>query len=368
MAALNEIHQKAGAAIDDNRSAIAEAVTDRHFKLKPELEARYGAAGRAKCLQDALFHLSYLSNALRVSRRLLFAYYVVWVRAMLAARGIPEKDLAEHLVVLRESLAETLPGDLSQIACEYVDFGLEHLGEIEDGFLQQQPQPVISDKEPLSDLAAAYLDALLRGRRDKASRLILEAVDSRAASVREIYLHVFLKTQREIGRLWQLNRISVAQEHYCTAATQLIMSQLYPYIFSTERNGRALVATCVSGELHEIGVRMVSDFFELEGWDTFYLGANTPAPAILQALKERNAELIIISATMTFHIRGVGELIEKIRADEQTRNTLVMVGGYPFNAAPDLWREIGADGFSHDAPGAVETAGRLMSERKDTAQ
>lgn len=300
---------------------------------------------------------------------MLFAYYVAWARAMLAARGIPEKDLAENLVVLRESLAETLPGDLSRIACEYVDFGLEHLGEIEDEFLQPPPQqPVISDKEPLSDLAAAYLDALLRGRRDEASRLILDAVESRAASVKEVYLHVFLKAQREIGRLWQLNRVSVAQEHYCTAATQLIMSQLYPYIFSTERNGRALVATCVSGELHEIGVRMVSDFFELDGWDTFYLGANTPAPAILQALKERNAGLIVISTTMTFHIRSVGELIEKIRADEQAKNTLIMVGGYPFNIAPDLWREIGADGFSTDAPGAVETANRLMNEKEDTAQ
>ncbi len=363
----DEIHQKAGAAIDDNQSAIAEAVTARHFRLKPELEARYGAAGRAKCLQDAVYHLSYLSNALRVSQRSLFADYVIWARTMLAARGIPEKDLAEHLVVLRESLGESLPGDLSEIACEYVDFGLEHLGEIEDGFLQPQ-QPVISDKEPLSDLAAAYLDALLRGRRDEASRLILEAIETRRATIKEIYLQVFQKAQQEIGRLWQINRISVAQEHYCTAATQLIMSQLYPYIFSTERNGRALVATCVSGELHEIGVRMVSDFFELEGWDTFYLGANTPAAAILQTLKERNAGLIVISATMTFHIRSVGELIEKIRADEQAKNTVVIVGGYPFNVAPDLWREIGADGFSHDAPGAVETANRLLKEQGDTTR
>ena len=90
------------------------------------------------------------------------------------------------------------------------------------------------------------LRLLLRGNRQAASQLILTAV-ARGVTVKDIYLHVFQRTQYEIGRLWQINRISVAQEHFCTAATQLIMSQLYPHIFRTERVGRRLVATCVGG-------------------------------------------------------------------------------------------------------------------------
>jgi len=58
-----------------------------------------------------------------------------------------------------------------------------------------------------------------------------------------------------------MNEVSVAQEHYCTAATQLIMSQLYPHIFAGEKTERTLIATCVAGDLHEIGIRMVSDLF-----------------------------------------------------------------------------------------------------------
>ena len=45
-----------------------------------------------------------------------------------------------------------------------------------------------------------------------------------------------------------------------------------------------MVATCIGGELHEIGIRMVADFFEMEGWDTYYLGANTPADAVVAEL------------------------------------------------------------------------------------
>jgi methanogenic corrinoid protein MtbC1 len=177
--------------------------------------------------------------------------------------------------------------------------------------------------------------------------------------VKEIYLHVFQASQREIGRLWQTNRLSVAQEHYCTAATQLIMAHLYPRIFRTEKNGRRLVATSIAGELHEIGGRFVADFFEMEGWDTYYLGANSPTPAVVQALAERKAHVLAVSATMTFHVRAVGELVAAVRASEELRDVKIMVGGYPFNVEPELWRRVGADAYAADASEAIAAAGRL---------
>lgn len=352
---MGNFQMEAGLAIDDKQNLIAEAVTNKHFETNPELEIRYGALGRAKYYQDTIYHLSYLSDALRVSEPALFADYVVWAKEMLEGRGIPEKDLADNLLILRDSLAEKLPSDYRQIACSYVDEGVETLNKN----LSESTSFINSD-EPFAELANSYLDALLRGRRDIASRLILDQIQWKGVAVRDLYLYVFQKVQHEIGRLWQINQLSVAQEHYCTAATQMIMSQLYPYIFSTEKNGKTLVATCVSSDLHEIGVRMVSDFFEMEGWDTFYLGANTPAPDFLKTLKERNADLALISATMIFHLRHVRELIEKIRADKETQNVKIMVGGYPFNIAQNLWREIDADGFAFDAKSAVEMGEKLL--------
>jgi methanogenic corrinoid protein MtbC1 len=350
-----ELSRKTGEAIDIKRSELAEVVTAKHYELKPELEARYGAAGRAKCLQDAAYHLSYLSEALQNSQPSLFADYVVWAKAMLAGRGIPEKDLIDNLYVLRFALLEKLPPEYNRIACRYVDFGIDQLSKI-----NPHSTSLITNEVPLKHLADEYLNALLRGRRDEASDMIIGAVGS-GRSIKEIYLQVFQNAQHEIGRLWQTNQISVAQEHYCTAATQMIMSQLYPYIFSSERNGKTLVATCVSGDLHEIGVRMVSDFFEMEGWDTFYLGANVPVRDFLQTLKERDADLALISATMTFHLRYVREMISGIRSDSDTKSVKIMVGGYPFNVAPNLWKEIGADGFAQNAESATQTAAKLMN-------
>ena len=136
----------------------------------------------------------------------------------------------------------------------------------------------------------AYLEALLGGDRQTASRLLLDAVES-GTPLKDIY-QVFQRSQYEIGRLWQMNKITVAQEHYCSAATQLIMSLLYPRVFNTERIGRTLVAACVQGDLHEIGMRIVANFFELEGWGTSYLGANMPTSGIVDALVQRRPDAL----------------------------------------------------------------------------
>jgi methanogenic corrinoid protein MtbC1 len=216
------------------------------------------------------------------------------------------------------------------------------------------------EENPLAELATDYLDALLRGERNLASRLILNAVDE-GVSIKKIYLHVFQPCQREIGRLWQTNQVSVAEEHYVTAATQLIMSQLYPHIFNTRKTGRRMVATCVGGELHEIGVRMVADFFEMEGWDTHYLGANTPTESILETLETRQPDILAVSTTITFNLDAMIDLITEVRASQVSDGVGLLVGGRPFNMSPGLWETVGADGYAADAQAAIRTAEQLLS-------
>ena len=80
-------------------------------------------------------------------------------------------------------------------------------------------------------------------------------------SIKKIYMDIFQKVQYQIGILWENNEINEAHEHFCTATTQLIMARLYPYILKGNQKGKKVVATCVSNELHEIGIRMVGHLF-----------------------------------------------------------------------------------------------------------
>lgn len=212
---------------------------------------------------------------------------------------------------------------------------------------------------PLSQVTHQFLEALLAGQRDLAAKLILDLVEQ-GTSVKDIYLNIFQVSQREIGRLWEINQVSVAQEHFCTAATQMIMAQLYPRIFTTERSGHRMAATCVSGELHEIGLRMVADFFEMEGWDTYYMGANMPTSSIIATLEDKAVDLLGISATMHFHVGAVKDLITAVRASDVGRDFKILVGGYPFISTPSLASKVGADGFGRDATQAIALANELV--------
>ncbi len=338
------------------RRELSELLVDRAFRLHPELAQRYGADAREKSLEDAGYHLSHLAQALAVGNAPLFTDYVAWARIVLAQRKVLSEDLAFHLQCLASVLQEQLPGEPGALAAGYVLRAVEAM----PGMPEDLPT-FLHEGAPLSPLAHQYLEALRRGERQVASQIIMDAVES-GTTVQDIYLHVFQSVQYEIGRLWQTNRISVAQEHYCTAATQLIMSQLYPLIFAAEKHGRTLVATGVAGDLHELGVRMVADFFEMGGWHTYYLGANTPHAAVIAAVLERKADVLAISATMPYHIDGIRELITMVRCRSELNRVKILVGGGPFSRDPGLWSKLGADGTAADARLALQLANELVGE------
>ncbi len=353
---MNPLYQTLGQAIESQKDDFARLIVDDQWARNPQFQVRYGEAGHAKCVQDVRYNLAYLSQAIMANSPSLFATYIDWVKVLFKGLNIPTRELVDSLEITGDLLQQRFP-EAAAIVRNFIDLGLQNLASAPETL-----PSFMHESQMLSGLAHHYLSALLRGERSVGSRLILDAVDQ-GTSIKDIYLHVFQPSQYEIGRLWQMNQMSVAQEHYATAATQLIMSQLYAHIFNTKRNGHSLIATGVGGELHEIGLRMVADFFEMEGWDTYYLGSNTPASTIVQTLTERKADILAISVTMTFHIQLVADLIAQVRAIDPGRRIKILTGGYPFNIEPDLWRQVGADGYAANAEQAIAKANALLGSQ-----
>ncbi len=352
---MPELNQQIGQIIDEQREILANTVIKKDYADRPELMERYGEKGKKHYLQDTVYHLTYLAEAIASEHPSIFASYVAWAKVLLSNVNIPIEEFVLNLQLIKGALKQILPENMQSIACQYIDEGLQQLPNLPTGL-----SSFIETTEPHAELAQQYLDTLLKADRKTASHLILDAVE-KGIPIKDIYIHVFQRSQYEIGRLWQMNKVSVAQEHYCTAATQLIMSQLYSHIFSTTRKNHTVVATCVGGDLHEIGIRMVSDFFEMEGWDTYYLGANTPTPSVLQELETRHAEILAISATMTFHIRAVEQLIATVHSSNTLQHIKIIVGGYPFNIEPELWKHVGAHAYASNAQDAITVAETLIN-------
>jgi methanogenic corrinoid protein MtbC1 len=114
----------------------------------------------------------------------------------------------------------------------------------------------------------------------------------------------------------------------------------------------------VEGEQHQVGPNMVADVLESAGWDVRFLGTDTPAAGVLQAVDAHRADVLGISATMLFNLPNVRRLIAEARA-VPGRNLRVILGGGAFRATPELYKELGADGVALDVRAALRLAATL---------
>jgi methanogenic corrinoid protein MtbC1 len=200
--------------------------------------------------------------------------------------------------------------------------------------------------------------ALVQGQRKAALSLVNEALNN-GAPLLDVYVDVLQAAQFEIGRLWETNVITVAQEHMATAITQYVMAQLYP------RTGRPvtpkgnIIVTGVEGEYHHIGPNIIADVLEADGWDVRFLGANVPHSGILRLIEEHQASIAGISVTMLSNIPQLIRLLESIDHTFGKSKVRTLVGGAGFRSNPELWKEIGADGFAADARHALSVVNTM---------
>jgi methanogenic corrinoid protein MtbC1 len=185
---------------------------------------------------------------------------------------------------------------------------------------------------PTTDLAAAlttrYVAAQLAGDRRAALGLVDEGL-AQGLSAAELQLQVVQPAQYEIGRLWQENRITVAQEHLATAISQLVLAHLYRHLRREESNGRRVVVACVEGELHDMGARVAADHLEMSGYDVHYLGANVPTDDIVAMMRDDPPDLLALSASMPAHLPAIKDVVSRVC--EATGNRVpIALGGRAF--------------------------------------
>jgi methanogenic corrinoid protein MtbC1 len=111
-----------------------------------------------------------------------------------------------------------------------------------------------------------------------------------------------------------------------------------------------VIVVCPPEELHEIGARMVTDFFTLLGFDAIFVGANTPQADILEAIGYVKPQYIAISVSNYYNlvaarkmISGIYELREMTGADFK-----IIVGGLAFEQNPGACDDVGVDSLLHN--------------------
>lgn len=210
----------------------------------------------------------------------------------------------------------------------------------------------------IDDLQQHFLQAQLAGDRRRAMELVTNARASSLFSAHEIRMRVIRAAQEEIGRLWQRNEISIAQEHMATAISQLALAELFRHEPPPRPNGRKVIVACVDGELHDFPARLVADELDVAGFDVRFLGPSVPLDPLLSFIAREDPDLLVISATMAFHADNVRAAVSRIRSIAP--GLPIAVGGQVCEWVDSLGRELELELFGCDAAELVRGARSLL--------
>lgn len=142
------------------------------------------------------------------------------------------------------------------------------------------------------------------------------------------------------------------------------MAILRPLLVETgaEKIGTMVVGT-VKGDIHDIGKNLTAMMMEGAGFEVFDLGVNNSVDNFMAAIEDHKPDIVGMSALLTTTMPYMRVVIDALVEAGIRKDLIVLVGGAPLNEA--FAQDIGADAYCRDAAIAVETAKRLMQQRRE---
>ncbi len=162
----------------------------------------------------------------------------------------------------------------------------------------------------------------------------------------------------EVGELFSAGDIFVPEMLMAAEAMKAGLKILKPHLAEgqSRSKGTVIIGT-VKGDLHDIGKNLVTMMMEGAGFEVVDLGVDVASEIFVQTAAEKNAQVIALSALLTTTMPSMESTIKAVK--EAGLATRTIIGGAPVTQA--FADQVGADGFSSDAPGAVKLVKQLLA-------
>lgn len=199
----------------------------------------------------------------------------------------------------------------------------------------------------------ALKDAVIAGKREVVTALVQEALAA-DVDVNVLLDQGMIPAMREIGERFSRNEAYVPELLIAARAMQSGLALIEPKLMASGRKslGKVAIGT-VKGDLHDIGKNLVAIMLKGSGYEVVDLGVNCDVGKFDQAAQD-GAKVIALSSLLTTTMTYMREVVEHFKGTD----VKVIVGGAPLTQA--FADEIGADGFSEDANGAVRLVDKLL--------
>ena len=203
-------------------------------------------------------------------------------------------------------------------------------------------------------------DAILNGNAKKAHEAT-EAALTAGAEPMKLIQETMVPAMDEVGKLFECEDYFVPELLLAGRAMKNAMELIKPMLCAAGRKMavRVIIGT-VKGDLHDIGKNIVAFMLEGSGFEVIDLGTDVTPENFVKAVRESTPHVLCMSALLTVTMPAMKSTIDALETAGVRKQVKVLVGGAPVTS--QYAREIGADGYSDNASGAVKMVKELLRQ------
>lgn len=205
---------------------------------------------------------------------------------------------------------------------------------------------------------ARLFDCIVAGDA-KGARALTEAALADKVDPNLLLNEQMIPAMKDVGKRFEAGEYFVPDLLTSARAMKASLELLRPLLASggAKPVGRVAIGT-VKGDLHDIGKNLVAAMLEGGGFEVVDLGVDVSAEKIIETIRTRHVNLVAISALLTTTMASMKSVIDEIARAGLRSEVKIIVGGAPLTQK--FAEQIGADGYSDNANGAVELSRRLL--------
>lgn len=209
------------------------------------------------------------------------------------------------------------------------------------------------------ELLQEIANYIINGKAPETEKLVQQALDAKVP-VKEVLNKGLIAGMDVVGQKFKNNEFYVPEVLIAARAMKAGMKLLKPRFAESgvEPVARLALGT-VKGDLHDIGKNLVSMMLEGAGFEIIDLGVDVSPDKFIAAIKEKNVQVIGMSALLTTTMLNMKSTINQLKNDGLRDSVKIIIGGAP--VTQNYADEIGADGYAADAATAVTVVKQLIN-------
>ena len=210
----------------------------------------------------------------------------------------------------------------------------------------------------MPDLKELY-EAVVSGNA-KATQAITQQALADGVDPLKLVNEYMVPAMDEVGRRFEANEYFVPELRMSARAMTASLELIRPILTARGDKpvGRVAIGT-VKGDLHDIGKNLVGSLLEGGGFEVIDLGVNVSPEKFIATVNEKQANIIAMSALLTTTMPSMKTTIDALKQAGVREKVKVLIGGAPITQK--YADEIGADGYSENAVGAVALAKKAVA-------